>query len=248
MLSPCRISKLCSGESLDTELAQLKGVFQENGYPTSIINQTLYSSNSAPSTNTDQDTDTTWVSMPYVRGVSERIAKSLSKANIKIAHKAGPSLRQTLSHLKDRPSFAKRKGVIYKIPCNCGKCYVGETYRHVGKRLSEHQSDVRNSSQRSALTTHNESCSQQIDWSSTTILASVSRWQQRLCREALEIREHHAGPGQGLNRDHGNYKLSPHWITVADTLNSSNSLHNYRRPIIASQSSPEDGGDNTSES
>ena len=102
--------------------------------------------------------------MPYVRGVSERIAKSLSKVNVKVAHKAGPSLRQSLCHLKDRQTFSNQKGVIYKIACKCGKCYVGETYRQLGKRLSEHQGDVRNSSQCSALTSHSESYLQEIDW------------------------------------------------------------------------------------
>jgi len=32
---------------------------------------------------------------------------------------------------------------IYKIPCSCGKVYIGETGRMINIRMKEHQRDVR---------------------------------------------------------------------------------------------------------
>ena len=34
-------------------------------------------------------------------------------------------------------------GVVYKIPCECGKVYIGETGRAMQERIKEHDRDVR---------------------------------------------------------------------------------------------------------
>ena len=38
---------------------------------------------------------------------------------------------------------AKQDGVVYRIPCECGKVYVGETGRPMQDRIKEHDWDIR---------------------------------------------------------------------------------------------------------
>ena len=38
---------------------------------------------------------------------------------------------------------AKQDGVVYRIPCGCGKVYIGETGRPVPDRIKEHDRDIR---------------------------------------------------------------------------------------------------------
>ena len=37
----------------------------------------------------------------------------------------------------------KKDGVVYRIPCGCGKVYIGETGRPMQDRIKEHDRDIR---------------------------------------------------------------------------------------------------------
>ena len=44
---------------------------------------------------------------------------------------------------KDALEPTKQDGVVYKIPCECGKVYIGETGRAMQDRIKEHDRDIR---------------------------------------------------------------------------------------------------------
>ena len=52
--------------------------------------------------------------LPYVKGLSEQIRR------------------------KDAVDLAKQDRVVYRIPCECRKIYIGETGRPMQERISEH--------------------------------------------------------------------------------------------------------------
>ena len=52
-------------------------------------------------------------------------------------------LRSQLVRSKDAVDPAKQDGVIYRIPCECGKMYIGETGRPMEDRIKEHDRDIR---------------------------------------------------------------------------------------------------------
>ena len=43
---------------------------------------------------------------------------------------------------KDTVDPAKQDGVVYKIPCECGKVYIGETGRFMHERIKEHDRGI----------------------------------------------------------------------------------------------------------
>ena len=56
---------------------------------------------------------------------------------------------------KDALEPTKQDGVVYKIPCKCGKVYIGETGRTMQDRIKEHDRDIRFArTQTSAVSEH----------------------------------------------------------------------------------------------
>ena len=44
-----------------------------------------------------------------------------------------------LTKVKYQLPIDKHSGIVYEIPCTCGKVYVGETIRRLGTRIKEHK-------------------------------------------------------------------------------------------------------------
>ena len=55
----------------------------------------------------------------------------------------GDYAKISVSTTKRRCRPAKRDGVVYGIPCECGKVYIGETGRPMQDRVKEHDRDIR---------------------------------------------------------------------------------------------------------
>ncbi len=56
---------------------------------------------------------------------------------------------------KDALEPDKQEGFVYKIPCECGKVYIGETGRAMQDRIKEHDRDIRLAhTQNSAVSEH----------------------------------------------------------------------------------------------
>ena len=67
------------------------------------------------------------VVLPYIKGVSEVLCRCLQQQGVRTVFKSDTTLRSHLVQLKDALEPSKQDGVIYKIPCKCGKVYIGET-------------------------------------------------------------------------------------------------------------------------
>ena len=65
--------------------------------------------------------------LPYVQGVSKPLRRCLEQQCIRTVFKSETTLRSHLVRPEDTVDPAKRDGVVYRIPCECGKVYIGET-------------------------------------------------------------------------------------------------------------------------
>ena len=64
-------------------------------------------------------------------------------------------MRDRLVKVKDKLCTGKQSSVVYKIPCSCGKFYLGETVRRLGTRIKEHKDAcVHGSTEKSAVSDH----------------------------------------------------------------------------------------------
>lgn len=100
---------------------------------------------------------------------------------------------------------------VYRIPCSCGKSYIGETGRNIATRISEHIRSMKNRDSRgSAVTEHilDSDSTHYIRFDKVTVLSKEKFVVQRKVREAIEISRY-----PNFNRDCG-WSVPPSWRTV----------------------------------
>ena len=82
-----------------------------------------------------------------------------------------------------------KKAGVYKIPCECGKVYIGETGRYMDTRLKEHKTSFKLSEwEKSAIVKHAQQHEHRIMWEDTQLITSINNW------EAIEIYRHDTVP------------------------------------------------------
>ena len=101
---------------------------------------------------------------------------------------------------KDTVKPAKQDGVVYKIPCECGKVYIGETGRSMHERIKEHDRDIRLArTQSSAVSEHSNATGHYPLWDEVKFIDRDPHWYTRRVKEAIHIRLH----PDNINRDNG---------------------------------------------
>ena len=144
---------------------------EQNGYPKRFLSKYKKARQRIAS---QHDEVKGYATLPYVKGVSERVQRILQQHNIKTTLKPVKSLRQILSRPKDTIPISKRTGVVYNIPCkDCDISYIGETGRALKTRTKEHEASVRlRKTESSALSEHANYNDHDIAWDDVTILAT----------------------------------------------------------------------------
>ena len=210
-------------EDLRKEEEHLTTTFKQNGYPLPFIRAISSSlqESTAPTEESDEeesqeDEKQPLAVIPYVSGVSERIRKACEKFNLRVVFKSGPTLRSLLTKVKDPLPKEKLAGVVYQIPCQCGKVYVGETQRHLETRVKEHKDACNKGyTEKSAIAEHQWDQQHQVKWEDTRVLDRATRPIQLKVKEALHIQNTPAN--NSLNRD-GGYELPGCWIATMKKL------------------------------
>ena len=82
--------------------------------------------------------------LPYIKGVTEPLQRTLSKYDVKVFTKPMKTLQHEFPSVKHRPTMEEKTNVVYKIPCKeCSWSYIGETGRSLKTRKSEHSRNVK---------------------------------------------------------------------------------------------------------
>ena len=208
-----RARRVCSDmSSVKEEKSKIRDVFVANGYPEPFIKRAMRRRDASQTVQgeaaaRDQET---YAAVPYVPGLSERIAKVLRPHRIKVAHKS-KRLRGHLVNVKDPVEQSKKKGAVYEIKCSCGSSYIGESGRPKQDRLKEHTADIKHGRcDTSATARHFGTCGGDLNPFEARTLAIERHWKKRKIREAIEIRQLRPS----MNLDSGGVQLSPIWDIV----------------------------------
>ena len=101
--------------------------------------------------------------------------------------KSGPPLCNLLTKVKD-PLPIDSQMSFYEVPCTCGKLYISETKRRLGKRLKEHKDAcVKCHTDKSAIAEHAWTNDNPINWAEMKILQQANRAMELVMKEALSI-------------------------------------------------------------
>ena len=179
---------ICHPDRLSDEIKNLKNIFLQNGYNTEQIERALKPRNRQNS-RTQNSGNSSFALVPYVANTSEKISRMLSKFNINTAFYSSGKLKQFLRPVKD--SIPLHSAGIYRVPCECGQVYIGQTGRLVATRLAEHKRNLRLvQSDKSAIAEHAINTLHNVKFEDTCILVRDKRLSSRLIREAIEILKH----------------------------------------------------------
>jgi hypothetical protein len=217
-----RAYRICDSESIKTELEYITKVLRRNGYPTLLIRkrtQIMEQKTNQPNNNAPTQDDTQRFILPYSgQMITGRFTHFLRrKTNLKFGYTPGVKLRQLLSTHKDkRPSTTSG---IYRLPCgNCTATYIGQTGRNIGQRMKEHERDIRNNKDTSAVAQHiNDNRSHLMDFSKAELIHKEPHYFARIFKEGLYINKETTA----MNGTDG-LRINPIWTTALLPLLSRN--------------------------
>ena len=213
-----RAHEICDQANLNQELKHIKAALQLNGYKhinlSKPTNRTIGSpipevppsppALGSPIPEAPKSPIAT-VCLPFLGPASHQLRKILQAADIRVVHSAPNKLRNLLHTHKDKQTPSSRPGV-YRIPCECGQVYIGETGRNLHTRLQEHRAHGRRGDyEKSAIIKHAHTSDHRIEWDNAELIAPIKHWHPRRIREAIEIFRHNTVP-----QDIG-FKLSDIW-------------------------------------
>lgn len=195
-----RAERICRvEEDQNRELAHLRDVFNRNGYPARTVEKRLRRT-SPRVYQQDEEVEKPVITIPFVSGMSEKLSKAASRLGLRVRFRKGLSLGSIFGNSKlDKVSDLEKGGVIYKQVCeDCERVYIGETGRRAIVRKREHEKDVREMNERSAIAEHCHRLNHKIDFSKFTIIGLEKCWTRRRLKEGIEISKH-----KTFNRDEG---------------------------------------------
>lgn len=183
-----RAASICNSEELlQAEVDNLIRDLQQNGYSEKLIRDTITKyKNKTFSQTKDNQQNHTFMTLPYIKGISEKIRRIAKDYNIKVAFRSDKTLRSLLT--KTKPENNLHKNCIYQIPCECGEVYIGETKRPLDIRVKEHKTHTeRGETSRSGIAEHSWSKEHRVRWSEASVVHTESHWKKRKFKEAAFI-------------------------------------------------------------
>ena len=130
-----------------------------------------------------------YVSLPYVQGLSEKLAAILNPFSIKIVSRNSNDLSRIFKTTKDPIPKLNTANVVYNIPCtDCTVCYIGTTKRPLKNRILEHKKDVYNPPDKwTALTKHAWHQDHTFDFDNVQIVDQSDNYRKRMILEMTHI-------------------------------------------------------------
>ncbi|CAF4946941.1 unnamed protein product [Pieris macdunnoughi] len=128
-----RAQRLCDDAHLEEELQHAKQVLHRN----KLRIPRLHHKNK----NKTQTVPRQPAYLPYVKGVTDRISRILKRASIHTIFKPHKKIQQFLRPIKSNTPL--QDAGIYKLDCDCGLSYIGQTKRNMSSRLKEHIADIK---------------------------------------------------------------------------------------------------------
>ena len=90
--------------------------------------------------------------------------RQLSKEGLKVIFLRGRTIRQWLCNNKPKGIPKRWKQKIYKIPCECGQFYIGETGVWFDERENQHKSAVKRCDISNSFAAHIAEAGHSIKW------------------------------------------------------------------------------------
>lgn len=199
-----KIIDISDEKFMDENIQKIKTILKNNDYPHHLIDNLIkrklhpHNTNKCSPQTTEQSGNTRqYFSIPFIPNLTNtrQLKTTITQDNTIFAHKSNKTLRQIFSNTKDQIDKQQQYDVVYEVECNgsdgqkCGQIYIGTTKRALGVRISEHQSDIRNSKMNTALSQHILETGHKANFENVRILDKERRVNTRYTIESLRIQQ-----------------------------------------------------------
>ena len=189
-----RALKLTDANLRQKTLGTVKTMLENNHYPSflveNIIKQRLHKMyNTLEGQN--QPTSKQYVTIPYINGLGEKLAKYLKQYNIDVAYKPIDKIKDILfTKTKDKISKDKNTNVVYEIGCSqCQKSYIGETSQFLQKRIEQHKYTIKTKTVGgTGLAQHTFETGHIFKFDKAKILDKITNYNTRIIAETFHIK------------------------------------------------------------
>ena len=180
-----RAEGICSNnELLQRELGNIIKIFEGNGYRSSFVKKALASKTREK--NVEQAVVKVNVTIPYLRGISERIKRIAARYGLRVAIYSRNTIGKFICYSSQGVPKLDSKNVIYSITRECGAQYIGETSRPLGVRIGEHMKNVKlGKTNTSRLAEHAWAEHHKIKWDDVAILGGEKKMTHRKIKEGF---------------------------------------------------------------
>jgi hypothetical protein len=181
------------------EEKKITEALKANGYTAAFIRR--HAKATVESETVDNRTPKVFVTLPYIKGLSECVRRILTPLDIQVAFRPHYTIRNTLVHPKDKTPTEQRSGIVYKISCSeCPKVYIGQTGRSLKQRITEHRRAIRNGDlATSALAEHAWNTGHHFDTAAAEIIDAHPHVTTRCLLESWHIQK----DDNTINREKG---------------------------------------------
>lgn len=200
-----RILKLSDPTFHNSNIVKAKLILRNNNYPIHLINSIINDVRSKESTNNNMTTHSPanqnnnnnkkYFVIPYIKHLSERIAKTLKTEEVEISFKyVNTVFKHFYNKLKFPTPTLQKSNLVYQIPCdNCPSVYIGQTSKYLSKRIKQHQYDVTSAPRfpnrnHTALVNHVIDNAHDFNFNNPQIKKVENNLKKRLLHEMIEIK------------------------------------------------------------
>ena len=194
-----KVQTLCSSPYKQRNLDKVKNQLKINNYPMSFVNKVAYTKNRIGEDNQFNLTNTkrnesepptvkNFFKVPYHKNLAPKINNVFKKYEAKPVFYNTRSSRQFFGKVKDKTAKENKSGIVYRIDCDCGDHYIGQTKQYLKNRINQHKNDIRKGRSNTGLSAHiQNNPDHKIDWENTKIIDSAPRDNVRLFYEMCHV-------------------------------------------------------------
>ena len=142
-----------------------------------------------------------FATLPYIKGVSDKISRMFLETGVKVAFKPFLTIGRFLPSLKDQINHNEESNLAYGVPRqNCAFAYIGQTKRDLKSGKKKYQRTIKfQRPEKSAFCQHSLENDHLIDWSEVKIFNVERDFTKRLFTE----RRYFNQKPQVVNRNDG---------------------------------------------
>jgi hypothetical protein len=127
-------------KDFNKEIKNTRHDMMVNEYPQEFADSIM-----KPSSSNRPSSDTIFqgtIIVPHVKGISEKFRHIGNRFNVRTIFKTKHTIRGALMKTGRARDAQQTKQCVYSIPCDCGRCYIGETSRPLEVCIKEHKYDL----------------------------------------------------------------------------------------------------------